>query len=189
MNEASVDEKNRSATAWDVSAPWEVIGWHPDSQHLLLGGAGIRWVDLLNNSYESIYFDIKREEVLATKSHMSLLPNGTGFVYVTSSMDDRARQKLNLFDFAKKNSQVILEWSTEYTRLYFPRISPNNEQLTFLVEQGRTGQEVHYSLQLFSVSIQPLTDLTGTSRGATYLQTMNGPSWCGKCRSSFTQPE
>jgi ABC-type multidrug transport system ATPase subunit len=39
------------------------------------------------------------------------------------------------------------------------------------------------------VSIQPLTDLTGTSREATYLQTMSGTSWYGKCRSSFTQPE
>jgi hypothetical protein len=54
----------------------------------------------------------------------------------------------------------------------------------------RTGftMSVRNQIVIF-VTIQPLSNLTGTFRGAAYLQAISEPSEYGKCRSSLMQPE
>jgi Tol biopolymer transport system component len=150
----------------------------------VLGGEAVLWVDALNYTYERFNLTTDQERANATQSSIDLLPDGTGFVYVTSTFDDCALQKLHQFDFTKKSAQVIFEWPAEHTNLYYPRVSPTNEQLVFLVEHGQTGEEPYYTLQLFNLKTQTPKELvTGYLGHATPVWSPDG-QWIAFPRSA-----
>ncbi len=148
---------------------WQIIGWHPDSHHLLLGIQGqtsVIWVDTNALTFEQI--DLYSESLIvdADDSYIALLPSGDGFVYAGIANDGfseaglvNPKIQLVRVDFASKSSQVLFQSEQQNASIHYPRISPTGASIAFLVEQGVSAATMSYSLQLLDIATGAVTVL------------------------------
>ena len=90
------DREHSLSYWWGDGQNWHVIGWHPSSRYILLGiddqSAAI-WVDLVTRTYDTISF-LPPEDVYTGPDFVTLLPSGSGFVYISRIQEKPERFRL-----------------------------------------------------------------------------------------------
>lgn len=130
---------------------WEVIGWHPDSKHLLLGAEGqpsAFWVDLANNTYKHIPLS-PNGTANAGRAYLGLAPDGNTFVYVQSTGAGNSQQ-LNLYDLLSGKTSTL--FTLTEGGLYFPRFSPSGNVIAYILEKGHPTSGLTYAIQLLDIT-------------------------------------
>ncbi|RME57173.1 hypothetical protein D6779_09235 [Candidatus Parcubacteria bacterium] len=143
---------------YGMLALWEVIGWHPDSQHLLIGedvAGGVFWIDLQSNTYQLIRLEGAGGR--GGRELVSLAPDGNGFAYVTGFMDHDNNQRMDFYDLNTGRITTLFTWPLSEGVLYFPRFSPTGDSLAYIVKKKYpdTGR----ILQVFDLNTHRNTSL------------------------------
>lgn len=164
-----VDSAKQDQKEW-----WQVIEWHPDSQHLLITdqvGAHAVWIDLNDKTFERFYLETEEQNVTLTAGSIGLLPTGQGFVYISSHRRDLrdSNQPLqyqwNEFDFATERSEVMDISVNPNERLFYPRISPSGDKMAFIVQIDDSSSDNNYALRVYDFESQEQTELASGEIG------------------------
>ncbi|MBE0695877.1 MAG: hypothetical protein IH586_03050 [Anaerolineaceae bacterium] len=131
---------------------WEIAGWLPDSQRLMLAPAdlsAVYLVDISNYSYRVYGFDGG-----GTGGSMAvhLAPDGSGFVYL--GLDPSGGQSLNLVNLTSGESTRLGILPAEDGYMLYPRFSPDGNELVYLVQKGHPLSGLTYSINLYTFADQ-----------------------------------
>lgn len=130
-----------------------VAGWHPDGQQLLLVNEDDEltfWLDLESGRYRPLALDIDVGQ-LAPPRRFALAPDGSGFTFDSYNRDATTRDTeaayLYWYDLATDETRLLLTVPSGQGQLAESAISPDGEQLAYLVHRGGRAQgrseEVH----------------------------------------------
>jgi Tol biopolymer transport system component len=126
---------------------WEIAGWLPDNQRLMLAPAdlsSVYLVDTSNYSYQTYVFD----GGLGGASAVQLSPDGSRFVYF--GLDPSGGQSLNTVDLKSGQTAILGVLPAEEGFMLYPRFSPDGLYLAFLVQIGHPLSGMTYSINLYS---------------------------------------
>jgi hypothetical protein len=127
---------------------WQIAGWLPDSQRLMLAPAdlsAVYLVDLRNYSYQVYAFDGG-----GTGGSMAvhLAPDGSRFVYL--GLDPSGGQSLNVVNLTSGESTRLGILPAKDGLMLYPRFSPDGNSLTYLVQKGHPLTGRTYSINLYT---------------------------------------
>ena len=148
LNPVSALGEGRTLTYDDLLA-WEVYGWHPNSQHLLIGPATsgyVAWVDLQSNTFQTILAAMGGRDVI------DLSPDGNGFVYVTGTADNDRNQRLDYYDLRSRQITTLFTFPFSEGALYFPRFSPTGNSVAYLTEKGHPTTGLTQTIRVFDLN-------------------------------------
>lgn len=128
---------------------WDVIGWFPDSQRLLIGptDASIAAVvDLVSSTAEVIPFDGGGR---GGRLFVNLAPDGQHFVFTAA--DDQGQQTFQQYDL--NNGEVKTLFALPYEQGYIsnPRYAPDGKTLAFVTQKGPAGSSAEDTLNLLEL--------------------------------------
>jgi len=144
-------EVPKEGLSYDQSYPWEVIGWHPDGHHLLIGvkdSGEVIWINLQNNTYRFIVPAIG-SGLSGSEEEMDLARDGSGFAYINRGHDSDTQQQLNFYDLSSNQITTLFTIPKSEGDLYYPRFSPSDDSIAYLVESGHPSTGMRYSIRLF----------------------------------------
>lgn len=125
-----------------------VAGWSQDSQNLLLVNEDDEvtiWLDLVNNGYRPLALGVDTSQQ-APPRRFVLAPDGNSFTFISVNSDAQEAY-LYYYDIATDENQLILTVPFSRGRLTETAISPNGEQLAYLLLRGNRvegrSQELH----------------------------------------------
>lgn len=147
---------------------WDVIGWFPDSQRLVIGSldfASVQVVDIL--SFETV--SIPLSGGIGTPAAVGLSPDGSRMVYVGMTLE--GTQAMIAYDFASQTNMTLLELPYDRGILQHPRISPDGQSLAYVVQMDQPAEGVTYAIYLFDFVSGESTALVSENPGATV------PAW------------
>jgi len=148
---------------------WEVIGWFPDSQRIMIGPAelsSVYMVDLDNFSSQVYPFP---GGGIGGSGFVQLAPDGSHFVFVTNLED--GSQALNTFDLASKQISTLVRLTDGQQLLRYPRFAPDGSSLAYLVERGHPTTGLTYAIDLISLETHSTQTLVEGNLGLTV------PAW------------
>lgn len=134
-----------------LGGAWEIVGWHPDSKHLLLGSEGqpsAFWIDLNSNTYKQIPLSLDGT-ANAGRAYLGLAQDGNKFIYVKSTGSGNSQQ-LNLYDLLSDETTTL--FTLTEGGLYFPRFSPSGSVIAHTLEKGHPLTGLTYAIQLFDIT-------------------------------------
>ncbi len=127
---------------------WEIAGWLPDSQGLMLAPADLSSVYVVNLSdyaYQSFGFN---GGGLGGGSNVQLAPDGSFFVYF--GPDSSGEQSVNKVDLATGQITPLMVVPSEKGILRYPRFAPDGSALAYLVQKGHPLTGMTYSINLYT---------------------------------------
>lgn len=144
---------------------WDVIGWFPDSERLMIGPSDLSVVlvvELTGFSSQAIPFPGAGR---GGRLFVDLADDGQSFVYLGE--DTNGNQVLASFDLASGETRQWLQLPYEQGVLYNPRLSPDQTQLVFVVQHNQPEGGMSYSLDLLAAEGGRLTELVPGNLGMT----------------------
>ena len=121
--------------AYDGLPTWQVIGWHPDSQHLMIGpsdAGGVYWINLASNTFQVIPF--AGDGGVGGRDFVDLSSDGSKFIYIGRNLTN-GTQQLNLYDLSSGKTTNLLTFPFSKGSLHFPRFSPTSDSVAYLIEK------------------------------------------------------
>ena len=145
---------------------WTLIGWHPDGNQLLIGPddlGSVYWIDTLNSSLQM--FPIASNGNGGNKI-INLAPDGKQFVYIgVDSGNDM--QRINLYDLETGQTTTLITQSFKQGILYYPRFSPDNGTLSYVVQMGHPLTGITYSINLLNLKTTEVRIIVDGNLGLT----------------------
>jgi hypothetical protein len=145
---------------------WQVIGWHPDGQHLLIGpdlAGGVYWVDLASNTYSLIR--LAGSDGVGGRDFVDLKPDGSGFAYITGGAD--GNQRVDYLDLRNQQVTTLFTFPFNEGVLRYPRFSPSGNSIAYLTETGHPTTELTQAIRLVDLSSGVNRDLVTGALGST----------------------
>jgi Tol biopolymer transport system component len=145
---------------------WTIIGWHPDGNKLLVGPddlGSVYWIDTLNSSLQM--FPIASNGNGGNKI-IDLDPDGKRFVYIGVDSGDDV-QKINLYNLETNQTTTLITQSFNQGILYYPRFSPDNGTLSYVVQMGHPLTGMTYSINLLDLKTKEVRIIVDGNLGLT----------------------
>ncbi len=130
---------------------WQVLGWHPDGQHLLIGpdlAGGVYWVDLASNTYR--FLRLTGSDGVGGRDFIDLKPDGSGFAYITGGAD--GNQRVDYLNLQSEQVTTLFTFPSSEGVLRYPRFSPNGGSIAYLTETGDPTTELTQTIRLVDLS-------------------------------------
>ena len=143
---ADANRRLGSQAALPVDYWWDVIGWFPDSQRLMVGpgdASMVAVIELLSSSARVIPFDGGGR---GGRLFVNLAADGERFVF--TGQDAEGRQTFNEYDL--RSGEVTTLYALPYAEGYIsnPRYAPDGETIAFVTQQGPMGSSAEDTLNL-----------------------------------------
>lgn len=146
-----------------------VAGWHPDGQQLLLVNEDDEltiWLDLESERYRPLALDIDVGQ-MAPPRRFALAPDGSGFTFDSYNRDATTRDMeaayLYWYDLATDATRLLLTVPSGQGQLAESAISPDGEQLAYLVHRGGRAQGRSEEVHLVELTERLTEDRTDTA--------------------------
>lgn len=125
---------------------WDVIGWFPDSQRLMIGPtdlSAVFIVDLANFAVQVIPFPGGGS---GGRAAVNLAPDGSRFLFVGE--DASGAQALSSYDLATGKIDVLLSLPYDQGILSNPRFSPDGKNIAYVKQVGLPASSANDTLEL-----------------------------------------
>ncbi len=151
---------NGMTLPYDGLGTWEVIGWHPDSQHLLIGPSDtgvVYWVDLQSNAFQTIPLT-----GMGGRDMIDLAPDGNGFIHAAGhgQLNNDDKQQVNFYDLRDGYMTTLFTLPDSEGNVYFPRFSPTGDSIAYVVEKRFPSTDYatkRFDLKLFDLNAKAHT--------------------------------
>lgn len=161
---------------------WDVIGWFPDSQRLMIGPYDLSFVAIVELSSFSVRVIPFPGGGKGGRPHVNLAADGSHFVYVGE--DASGAQTLNAYNLANGDSTVLRVLPYDQGILSIPRLSPDGKSLAYLRLQNNPSSGSSGELAVMSLETGAVTTL---AQGSLWMAV---PVWAPDGRSlAFTLVE
>jgi Tol biopolymer transport system component len=127
---------------------WQIAGWFPDGQRLMLAPADLSSVfvvDLRTLTYERTGFEGGGAGGLVA---VALAPDGSRFVFLAP--DPSGGQSLNSVDLATGEAARLGVLAPGAGWMLYPRFSPDGGMLSYLVQKGQPLTGITYAINVYS---------------------------------------
>lgn len=129
---------------------WDVIGWFPDSQSLMIGPTDLSFVVIVDRaSFASTVLPFPGGG-RGGRAFTSLASDGTRFLYIGE--DSSGAQVLNDVDLASGKTATLYSLPYSQGILMNPRYSPDNRSVAYIVQQGPSGQGSADHMDLLAIN-------------------------------------
>lgn len=149
-----IEQMNANLREGDAPLPldwyWEIVGWLPDSQHLLLAPSDITTafvVDRSSGEYQAYPYTTLG---IGGARVMDLAPDGSRFVWVR--VEESGVQSLLALDFATSTETTLLTIEPRSGSLWYPRVSPDGSQIAYFLQRGDPASGFTYAIQVVSAA-------------------------------------
>lgn len=139
-----------------------VAGWHPDGQQLLLVNEDDEvtiWLDLASGEYQALALGIDTGQ-MAPPRHFTLAPDGSGFTFDTHKRETTSRDTqatyLYWYDLATDETRLLRTVPSTQGQLAETAISPDGEQLVYLLQRGGRSQGRSEEVYLMALNAEDI---------------------------------
>ncbi len=149
---------------------WDVVGWFPDSQQIMLG-VDLRAVFIIDiSSYKLQAIALVNSERIGGNQNTTLSPDGKSFVYIGNDIK-AGQEALFSYDLQSNKTTRLLSLSIKDGILNYPRYSPDGKFISYIIEKGHPLTGVTYAINLYSFDTQSATTLIEGNLGSSI------PTW------------
>ena len=148
---------------------WEVIGWLPDSSHLVIGPADTRAVYIVpitGGAFQAIGLPTGGE---GGGRIVGLSPDGKQFAYIARGEGDA--QSLAVYDWTTGQNRALLNVPLNEGILLYPRFSPDGRTIAFVQQKGHPLTGMTEAIWLISAETGEATKLIEGGLG------LSVPTW------------
>lgn len=136
---------------WPSDYQWDVIGWFPDSQRLMIGpsdASTVGVIELSSFAARSIAFPGGGK---GGRLFVNLAPDGSRFFYIGE--DASGDQAINAYDLASGKTTTLQTRPYDQGVLYALRSAPDGKSLAYLVEKSSPAAGISAAPAQASVSV------------------------------------
>lgn len=148
-----IDAANRrlgEKIALPLGYAWDVIGWFPDSQRLMVGPGDMSLVVIIELNSSTARLIPFNGGGRGGRMFVNLAPDGQSFLFTAEN--SAGQQTFNQYDLNTGEVTVLYEQAYEDGFLTNPRLAPDGKTLAFVTQQGPAGTSAADTLNLLAVA-------------------------------------
>lgn len=148
---------------------WDVIGWFPDSQHLMIGPYDLSFVAVVDLSTFTARIIPFPGGGRGGRAYVDLADDGSHFIYI--GVNSAGAQTISAYNLAGGNTTLLRELPYDQGILSSPRLSPDGKNLVYVRQHPDVSAGFSGELDLFSLETGAVTPLV---KGSLWMAT---PAW------------
>jgi len=127
----------QGVTMEEEGRDWYIIGWLPDSSHLLIGSTfdqnNLYQIDINRKTYSTI--NIPERYAVIERKTVGISSDGTQIAYV--SRDTTAnREELHLFNLTTEKNTAMISIGDRSGNIIYPQFSPSDDYLLYVFQEA-----------------------------------------------------
>lgn len=127
----------QGVTMEEEGRDWFIIGWLPDSSHVLIGSTfdqnRIYQIDVKRKAYSTI--DIPEKHAVIERKTVDMSSDGTKIVYVNRDTTTH-REELYLFNLITEKTTAIISIDDRSGNIIYPQFSPSDDYLLYIFQEA-----------------------------------------------------